>query len=175
MRNDRLLWTIGLAAAVACLGVFAGWYLWKWSRLPEGWVAEDPREAVAHKIDLGDIRIPPPGSNPVSLNEMHLPAKRPITIKGRILAGPLGNSQPELGLSFHRPHQSPRSAAVASYVMWPDQTEEGAAFRVHFHFKERDAGALTFRIEWAESGKDEGRLIAQGRATVTQHPSKANR
>jgi hypothetical protein len=163
MRTNRWLWILAVAAAAG----LAGAYLWKWSRQPPGYVATDPRDAIADIIDLGDIDIPPPGTNPVSLAEMHIPGEQPITIKGRVLAEPSSNRQPMLVLiSFHPVQANPQSAALASYAAWAQQSDDGAVFSAPFRFAAKDAGALALRIEWLDSKSGEKRLIAQGSAKI---------
>jgi hypothetical protein len=173
MRTNRWLWMLALSAAAGLAGL-AGAYLWQWSRQPPGYVATDPRDAIADIIDLGDIDIPPPGTNPVSLAEMHIPGEQPITIKGRVLAEASSNRQPMLVLiSFRGVQANPQSAALASYATWAQQTDDGAEFSAPFHFTEQDTGTLALRIEWLDSKSGEKRLIAQGSAKVIPSASKA--
>lgn len=170
MRTNRWLWMLALAAAAG----LAGAYLWKWSRQPPGYVATDPREKFAEIIDLGDISIPAPGTNPVSLAEMQIPVEQPITIKGRVLAD--RNPQPMMVLlTFREERASPQSPALASYAAWARQSDDGAVFSAPFRFSEKHAGALTLRIEWLDSKTGEKRLIAQGSAKVTPALSKTAR
>ena len=174
MRYNRLLLIFALAAGGG-LAVIAGAYLWKWSRLPEGHVETDPREAIAKVVDLGDIRIPAPGADPVPLAPLQLPVDQPITVVGRVIGAPPSDKPRTVDLSFCEEGASPQSYDLAGHSIFLEKSGEPAAFRCRFLFSERHAGPLTLRLELRDADSREERLIAQGRATVTQDRSKANR